>query len=68
MSLSEGSLCLNTNVANVVIVLVFFLSLITFRIVSNKYDKRTEEEKIERKKLAEEYFNKHLREMSNFFN
>ncbi len=68
MSLSQSSLCLNTNVANVIIVLVFFLSLITFRIVSNKNDKRTEEEKIERKKLAEEYFNKHLSEMSDFFN
>jgi hypothetical protein len=69
MSLSERSLCqINENVANVAIVIVFLLSFFIFKYIANRSDKRTDEEKRERMKEAEEYFNKHMRETSEFFN
>jgi hypothetical protein len=69
MSLSERSLCqINENVANVAIVVVFLLSFFVFKYIAKRSDKRTEEEKRERIKEAEEYFNRHLRETSEFFN
>ncbi len=69
MSLSQSSLCqINENIANIAIVIVFLISFFIFRYIANKSDKRTEEEKWERKKQGEEYFNKHMRETSEFFN
>ncbi len=69
MSLSQSSLCvINENTANIVVVFVFLLSFIIFKMISILKDGRTIEEKMERKKQAEEYFNTHLRENREFFN
>ena len=69
MSLSQSSLCvINENTANIVVVLVFLFSFIIFKMISILKDGKTNEEKIERKKQAEEYFNTHLRDNKEFFN
>jgi hypothetical protein len=68
MRLFQSSLCqINENVANAAIVIVFLISFFIFRYIANKNDKITEEEKKERMKQAEEYFNRHLSETSEFF-
>jgi phosphotransferase system glucose/maltose/N-acetylglucosamine-specific IIC component len=68
MGLFQSSLCqINENVSNATIVIVFIISFFIFRFIANKNDKRMEEEKQERIKQAEEYFNSHLAETSEFF-
>jgi hypothetical protein len=65
----QHNICeINENFAKVTTIIVFVLSFILFRYLSNRKDSITKQEKIERMKQAEEYFNKHLSEISEFFN
>ncbi len=68
MSLLSDFCAIDENIAKAAILVIFLLSFLFFRYTVNKNDIRTEEQKRERMKKAEEYCNKHLSETSEFFN
>ncbi|MCQ2818319.1 MAG: hypothetical protein MJ252_13715 [archaeon] len=55
------------SISNYICIFVFLVSLIIFRFIINKNKKESSEDRDEKSKNMEEYFNKHLKENEDFF-